>query len=108
MATFEYVNSYTEALHTVYAAVSGADLVKVEVRRFRPERIVVVFSWRTQLSDKDWQVSSVVLSGPWIAADGITPTGGGSGNIQLFLDKAPDWVRDFVDANPPNMALLPR
>ena len=108
MATTNNAKSYTEASHTVYADVSGAELVKVESRKFRPERIVVTFSWRTQLSDDAWKVSSVVFSGPWIEADGITPTGTGSGNIHVFLDKAPDWVRDFVDANVPRIDLLPR
>jgi hypothetical protein len=48
---------------------------------------------------------SVVLSGPWLAGDG-TPTGTGSGNVLLLMSDAPQWVREFAEANVPRLALV--
>jgi hypothetical protein len=108
MAGTENTQSYTEAQHTVWADVSGADLMAIQARRFRPERITVTYDWRTQLSDRDWSVRSLVLSGPWIGSDGVTATGTGSGSVQVFLSDAPEWAQNFVRANVPRMALVER
>ncbi|MEU7905868.1 hypothetical protein [Actinoplanes sp. NPDC049118] len=108
MANTYNARSYTEARHTVYAEVLGADLVTVEARQFRPERITVNYDWRTQLGDTDWIVKALVLAGPWVAADGVTATGAGSGNVQIFLSEAPEWAREFVKNHVPRMALVER
>ncbi|MFG1602863.1 hypothetical protein [Actinoplanes sp. NPDC049265] len=106
MAKTDNVQSYTEAVHTVWADVSGADLVAMTGRHFRPARITVKYDWRTQLSDKEWSVRSLVLSGPWVLPDGMTSTETGSGSAQIFLSNAAEWARDFAAANVPRMALV--
>jgi hypothetical protein len=99
------IQSYTEAVHTVWAEVSGAELVVMSGGRYRPTRITVKYDWRTQLSDKAWGVRSLVLSGPWVASDGVTESGAGTGSLQFFLSDAPEWAREFVKAHAPKVAL---
>jgi hypothetical protein len=108
MTKTDNVQSYTEAIHTVWAEVSGAELVVMSGGRFRPTRITVKYDWRTQLSDKEWGVRSLVLSGPWVASDGVTAAGTGTASYQFFLSDAPEWAREFVSANTPRMALVER
>jgi hypothetical protein len=108
MAKTENIQSYTEAVHTVWAEVSGAELVVMSGGRLRPQRITVKYDWRTQLNDTEWGVRSLVLSGPWVASDGVTATGAGTGSIQVFLSEAPDWARDFVKVNVPPTRLVER
>ncbi len=108
MTKADNIQSYTEAVHTVWADVSGAELVAMTGRQFRPTRITVKYDWRTQLSDTEWSVRSLVLSGPWIASDGVTTTETGSGSVQIFLSNAPEWAREFAKANVPRMALVER
>lgn len=105
MARTDNARSYTEARHEAWADVEGAAPVVVQDRRFLPGRICVTYDWRTQLGDTRWSLRSVVLSGPWVDADG-TPTGAGSGNVLLLMSDAPDWARQFAADNVPRTALV--
>lgn len=93
---------------TPESTVEGADLVAVERRQFRPERITVTYDWRTQLNDTDWSVRLVEVSGRWVAADGETPTGEGSGRVVLPPGAVPEWARHFVVANTSRTPLVER
>ena len=108
MAHVDNPRAYTEAHHTVWADVEGADLVTVGTRRFRPERITVKFEWRTQIGDTGWSLRALELSGRWVGADGITPTGEGSGVVILAPSQAPEWARHFATDNAPTLALTER
>ena len=97
---------YTEVQHTVYTNVEGAELIPIESRRFRPERITVKYALGTHVNDGKWKITAIELGGPWIATDGVTPTGEGSGHVGYWFTVAPEWAREFATANRPQIALV--
>jgi hypothetical protein len=98
--------AYTEARHTAYGSVKGADPIDVESRRFIPEMVTVHYEWRTQLDHHGWHWGNIEISGRWIDADG-EPTGTGSGRIICGYADAPQWAKDFAGSQFPMSRLVP-
>jgi hypothetical protein len=97
-----FVNSYTEATHTAYADVTGADPIQAGNRYFNPGRITVHYNWRTQLGDVGWTIGNIEISGPWLEERYF-----GSGHVILGMYNAPPWAREFARANMPTSTLAP-
>lgn len=95
------VKSYTEASHTAYADVTGAEPLTAGSRQFTPGRIVVKYDWRTQLGDKGWKVGNIEISGRW-----VDEAHAGSGLLILSYSMAPAWARLFAMFNLPISALV--
>lgn len=100
--TIDNVKSYTEAQHTVYANVSGEEPMTAGSRTFTPGRITVKYNWRTQLGDEGWTIGNIEVSGLWDDPE----NGAGSGMVILGMHNAPEWVKEFAEANMPTSALV--
>lgn len=97
------VQSYTEASHTAYGDVTGAEPIEAGHRRFTPERVTVVYNWRTQLGDRGWRTGNVEISGPWLRTARAPAVG--TGQVILWLRTAPQWAQDFARSNTPTTVL---
>lgn len=96
----DLAGSYTEASHTAYADVSGAEPIQVGSRSINPSRVVVKYNWRTQLGDTGWKIGNIEVSGPW-----TDPEQSGSGMVILGTHNAPTWVKEFAEAHMPSTVL---
>ncbi|GAA0730760.1 hypothetical protein Drose_26940 [Dactylosporangium roseum] len=99
----ENPEAYTEAAHTAYAAVSGAEPIEAGGRWFTPTMVTVHVRWRTQIG-YGWVIERIEISGPWVPrAEGAAPAG--SGRVILGLDNAPQWAAEHARGCVPGWAL---
>lgn len=116
-ATVVNTKTYTEATHTVYGDISG-DPEPVATggmigypgergRRFRPQRITVVYHWRSHVDGPRWSAGLIEVSGRWLPGeDGEQQVG--SGCVLVMPDAAPEWMRQFAADNAPTIELRDR
>lgn len=98
------VRSYTEATHTAYADVAGAEPIKAGDRPIVPERINVKYNWRTQLGDEGWKIGNIEISGQW--TDPSNPVIRGRLLVIVGMRNAPAWARAFAEAQMPTVGLV--
>jgi len=96
--------SYTEATHTAYGDVTGAEPMSAGGRMFTPEQISVRYSWRTQLGDTGWTIGNIHISGRWCDHE----LGAGSGSIIVGEYNGPEWALQFAKGNMPTSLLTER